>query len=437
METALTEMFRASRDSPPGSALARLRDRLPLYCAFGSAVSIVLSIAASQILLGLGLVSLLVLRRPVRLPPIKLPLTLFLCATVLSDLLSPDPLAGLPQMKKLFVFAILPLTYSVFRNVWDVRLLTIAWTGCASISAARGFLQILHRRELAHQVNDDTYRYYLDSRITGFAGHWMTFGALEMITLLMLLAFLLFAKPTKLKTFGWVCLPVIWVGLVLGLTRSIFLLGVPLGVLFLVWQYKRWAVMLFPAVLLLLLAFPYPIRDRIESVMHPTGEMDSWSNAHRAITRRTGWEMIKAHPWFGLGPEQIKPQFDTYVSADIPRPLPRGWYGHLHNIYLQYAAERGLPALLLILWLIATPVVDFVRSLRVPDLDRDARYVLNGAIAVTIAILAEGFFEHNLGDSEVLTMFLIVIACGYVAIDSCAGQKPGVIGTEEGQCASL
>jgi hypothetical protein len=29
--------------------------------------------------------------------------------------------------------------------------------------------------------------------------------------------------------------------------------------------------------------------------------------------------------------------------------------------------------------------------------------------------MAEGFFEHNLGDSEVLTMFLIVAACGHVA----------------------
>jgi hypothetical protein len=31
--------------------------------------------------------------------------------------------------------------------------------------------------------------------------------------------------------------------------------------------------------------------------------------------------------------------------------------------------------------------------------------------------LVAGFFEHNLGDSEVLTMFLVVTACGYLALD--------------------
>jgi hypothetical protein len=36
---------------------------------------------------------------------------------------------------------------------------------------------------------------------------------------------------------------------------------------------------------------------------------------------------------------------------------------------------------------------------------------------VVLAIMAEGFFEYNLGDSEVLTMFLVVVACGYIALE--------------------
>ena len=39
-----------------------------------------------------------------------------------------------------------------------------------------------------------------------------------------------------------------------------------------------------------------------------------------------------------------------------------------------------------------------------------------GSLAVIAAVLAEGFFEYNLGDSEVLTMFLATMTCGYVAI---------------------
>ena len=36
---------------------------------------------------------------------------------------------------------------------------------------------------------------------------------------------------------------------------------------------------------------------------------------------------------------------------------------------------------------------------------------------MVIAILIEGFADVNLGDSEVLTMFLVVVALGYVALD--------------------
>jgi O-antigen ligase len=110
-------------------------------------------------------------------------------------------------------------------------------------------------------------------------------------------------------------------------------------------------------------------------------------------------------------------QFDRYVPADVPRPLPEGWYGHLHNIYLQYAAERGIPTLFALLWMIGKILWDFARALRGKVAATEARFVLHGAIAVTAAILAEGLLEYNLGDSEVLMLFLAVVAFGYVAIE--------------------
>jgi O-antigen ligase len=125
--------------------------------------------------------------------------------------------------------------------------------------------------------------------------------------------------------------------------------------------------------------------------------------------------MVRAHPWFGLGPEQVKAQFNDWVPADIPRPLPPGWYGHLHNIYLQYAAERGIPTALAIFWMIGKILYDFAALLRKKLADPEARFVLYGAIAAILAILAEGFLEYNLGDSEVLTMFLTVAGFGYIA----------------------
>ena len=58
----------------------------------------------------------------------------------------------------------------------------------------------------------------------------------------------------------------------------------------------------------------------------------------------------------------------------------------------------------------------------------EARFVLHGAIAVILAILAEGFFEYNLGDSEVLTMFLAVLGFGYIALEKSTEPKAVRVG---------
>jgi O-antigen ligase len=188
--------------------------------------------------------------------------------------------------------------------------------------------------------------------------------------------------------------------------------------LYLLWFWHRWLVVAVPVAAVAILLSIAPLRERAASILQPHGETDS--NMHRTITRRTGLEMIKAHPLLGLGPEQVKAQFDRWVPADIPRPLPDGWYGHLHNIYLQYAAERGIPTMLAMMWLIGKVLFDFFRRLR-RGAAGDSRFILHGGMAVVLAILAEGLLEYNLGDSEVLTMFLCVVAFGYVAIEEDRG----------------
>jgi O-antigen ligase len=229
----------------------------------------------------------------------------------------------------------------------------------------------------------------------------------------MLIAYLFFSHDRRWKLLGWGCAVLLGVSLVLSLDRSIFLLGVPAGGVYLLWMWRRWTVALVPvlAVVAFFLA-PSFLRERVKSVIQPHGETDS--NQHRVVSFRTGIEMIEEHPLLGLGPEQVGAQFQQYVPEDIPRPLPEGWYGHLHNIYLQYAAERGIPTALFMFWTIGKILFDFARGLRRRS---DARFLLHGAIAVVLAILAEGFFDYNLGDSEVLTMFLTVTGLGYVAIE--------------------
>jgi putative inorganic carbon (HCO3(-)) transporter len=391
-------------------------DRAAFYLICGSLVSILFSIAASQILLGLSLAALLLSSEPLRLPPIKLPLGLFLAGTVISWLASGHIHDGTPQIRKFFVFTVLLVVYSTFRKISEIRALALIWAAVATLSAVRSLFQFAQKYQDSAELHRNFYEFYIGQRITGFMSHWMTFGGEEMIILLFLLALLFFSIERRWKAAGWFCAAVLAISLVLGFTRSIFLLGFPVGLLYLLWFWHKWMVAAVPvlAVIAFLVA-PVPLKERVTSIMQPHGQADS--NLHRSITRRTGIEMIRAHPLLGLGPEVMKDSktFDQYVPADIPRPLPEGWYGHLHNIYIQYAAERGIPTMLAMLWLIGKVLWDFASTLRAKFAKTEARFVLHGAIAVILAILAEGLLEYNLGDSEVLTLFLAMIAFGYVA----------------------
>ena len=390
--------------------------RAAFYAAFGSAVSILFSIAISQILLGLAIAALLLSGAKLRLPPVWIPLGLFLLGTVISLLLAHDPAAGLPQIRKFYVFCMLPVVFSTIRTQTSIRRLFLFWGAAGAATAVWGMVQFVQKMRQARALHMNFYDYYTGERITGAMSHWMTFGGEEMFVLLMLAAFLLFGPERLSRLWPWLlCAGLLLIALLLGETRSIWVATLVAG-LYLLWYWKRWVVLCVPAVLaVVVLLGPLSVRERFNSFYRPRKEIDS--NQFRVVTWRTGLRMIRAHPWFGVGPEEVRLEFNDYVPADVPRPLPTGWYGHLHNIYLHYAAERGIPTMLLLMWALIQVLYDFARGIRkLPAGAGDARFILRGATAIVIATMVSGFFEVNLGDSEVLTMFLVAIACGYAAL---------------------
>ncbi|HEY1949429.1 MAG TPA: O-antigen ligase family protein [Bryobacteraceae bacterium] len=396
------------------------QDRILLAVAIAAAALIHVSIAASQILLGLGILLLLLFRGKLQFPRIWIPLAAFFLWTALADVLSPDPWGGRAQIRKFFVFLFIPLVYGVFaRQFSKVFYLMVAWTAAASASGIWSLVQyMIHFRHA-------TYQSYVGRRTTGFESHWMTFGALELSVFSLLLAQYFFSNR-KMPLWAYASVPVLSVAILISGTRSIWGATIP-AALYLVWFWRPKMMFALPVILVAaFLLSPPTTRERILSLVHPDPNVDS--NEHREVTFRTGVQMIKAHPWLGLGPEEIGRNFNAYVPADIPRPLPIGYYLHLHNIYLQYAAERGIPGLLLMLWFIGMTVWDCVQGIaRLRGTPSQELFILHGTIAVVIGILVGGIFEYNLGDSEVLMMFVSVVALAYAAlyqINHPAGLSP-------------
>jgi putative inorganic carbon (HCO3(-)) transporter len=392
--------------------------RLALWLACASAVAILLSIAISTILLALAVAFLLLSGLPLRWPRIAIPLGLFLAWTVLALAFSPDPRFGIPSVRKVVIYLFLLIIYSAVRTLNEAKWLILAWTGVGTFTAGRGLFQYAADRAGAKAAHEDFYHFYIADRISGFMSHWMTFSGQELYILLLILAFLLYAPGVR--RYLWLLLPcgaVVGLALILSLTRTVWVAAVAAS-FYLVWNWKKWAALAMPVILAVGLLFaPTAIQERVRSLINPHGQTDS--NEHRKIVWRTGLRMIAAHPVFGVGPEEIRKRevFLAYLPSDVHLPLPEGDYEHLHNIYIHYAAECGVPAALFLTAALVMALFDFHRALRLWPGGRSLRRcILYAATACVIGTMVSGLFEKNLGDTEVLTMFLSIASLGYLAV---------------------
>src|SRR5690242_14970860 len=220
------------------------------WLAFASAVGILLGIAISQILLALSFAALLASGEKIRLPRLWLPLALFMLGTAISLAFSGDPVAGLPQIRKFYVFLELVVVFSLLRSLRMARWLFLTWAGIAAITAVRGCVQFADKVRQAHSLGKNFYDFYVGERITGFTSHWNTYSAEEMFALIMLASYLLFAPAAKRRVWIWIiCGALIALAIVLGETRGIWI-AVAIALLYLVWFWRRWMVALAPVVLL-------------------------------------------------------------------------------------------------------------------------------------------------------------------------------------------
>jgi putative inorganic carbon (hco3(-)) transporter len=387
----------------------------PLYLTAAAAVCAPVSIAACQIILGLAIVAMLITRTRWRIPPMWLPIAVFFALTLVSLAASGHIRQGIPQIKKFYVYTLLFVVVSNVRTLGQIRSIVLLWILAGTLSSGWAINQFYNRYEDAKDAHQDFYHAYIADRITGFMSHWMTFSGQMMMMLMLIAALLFFAKPFSVKSRLWLLGPaaVIGTALVLAETRSMWL-GAAVGGTYLIWYWKRWVLLAIPVLTaIVLLVNPFELGDRVRSSIEPhSGDLDS--NAHRAMCRAIGYQMIEAHPLLGIGPEQVQYQYLDYLPPGTKLPLPTGFYGHLHNIYVHYAAELGIPAMLAMLWMLGRPLYDFLRALGRGE--SEGAWVLRGAVAVILAILVSGFYEKNIGDSEVLELFLAVVGCGYAVI---------------------
>lgn len=390
-----------------------------------SVLTFLISIAAAQSFLALGALfyfAHLLHARPkprVAFPPVKWPLALFCAWTVVSMLFARFPAAGGFEVRKLTLFLILLLTVNLIARprhlVFLMKGLFVEAALAAIVSGAQ-FLRQYRRVRLTHPHR--IYLYMTYTRIEGFQGHWMNFGGQQMLMFAALLAMLPIAVKGKQAAraayetrprfiLWWIAMALLAASILLNLTRGVWL-GCFVAAIYVVARWRAKWLWALPALLAVTLAVsPGMVRRRAESVLHPSRDP---SLAERFEMWRVGWNMIKRHPWVGVGPDNIPGLYDFYMP---PGRLPMlGYHDHLHDNLVQFAAERGLPCLGAWLWLMAALLWGCVRVRR---RSASLRWVADAGIAAWLALMVEGIFEFNFGSSPVLMVFLFVIAAPFAA----------------------
>ncbi|MDE3178670.1 MAG: O-antigen ligase family protein [Acidobacteriota bacterium] len=401
-------------------------------------LTFLISIAASQIFFALAGVlyfAHLLWANPkprIDFPPVKLPLAFFCGWTVISVLFAGYPDAGGFAIRKLTLFLILLFTVNLIVTGRHLVFLFKALFVEAAVAGIVGAAQFIKQYEWVRATHPGhIYMYMTITRITGFQGHWMNFGGQQMLVFTAMLAFLLLSARKREATeqqpdaggkrrrwfaVWWVILAIVFISILLNLTRGVWL-GCFVGAIYVLARWRaKWLWALPVLVAISILAAPRMLRRREESVLHPRRDT---SLAERFEMWGVGWRMILKHPLVGVGPDNIPAVYDLYMP---PGKTPIvGYHDHLHNNFVQYAAERGLPCLAAWIWLV---VALLWRCVKVRRRAANLRWVADAAIAAWIAMIVEGTFEFSFGSSLVLMLFLFVIAAPFVREQSSAETMP-------------
>lgn len=349
------------------------------------------SIAIGEIFLAVALaawvVTLVVERRRPSAPPWMLPLMLYAGWTLMSAAFSPERATSFTDCKQLVLLLLVPLTYEIVDETAAMMLTTII-LGAAAFSAVVGIGQY----SILHYDN-------LGQRPRSTLGLYMTFSGLMMLALTLALARVLFM--TRSRLWPALVIPALSVVLALSLSRNAWVGACCAVALLLMMRDFRLTAALPVAGAIFFATAPAQVLQRFYSIFN----LQDLTVSDRFAMMRAGRQIIRDHPVFGVGPNMIERVYPQYREPDaVLRTTP-----HLHNVPLQIAAERGLPAAALWLWFIGAVVVGAVTLFRNARREGPLRFLSATALASVVAMLAAGMTEHNFGDSEFQILFLVLI----------------------------
>ena len=323
-------------------------------------------------------------------PPFFLPLVVYAGLTLVSSAFSVNPLESFKDSRQLVLWLLVPVVCRFARGGAKA---TTALNVIIALGAAGALVGIIQFAMLGYDSEANRPR--------GALSHYMTYSGVLMLVTATAVSRLVF----RTREWIWpaIAVPALVAALAFTLSRSAYV-GAFAAVVYLLAQ-KHWKLVLVaPVIAALLVAIgPAMVRNRVFSIV----DVNNPTNRDRVAMWKVGAGMVREHPLFGVGPEMVESQYKRYRPAQYVNETNP----HLHNVPVQIAAERGIPALVAWLWFFVVAARDLFRqTVRGPS-----RAVAGAGAAALIAMLFAGLFEYNFGDSEFLMLFLGLISLPHAA----------------------
>ena len=239
-------------------------------------------------------------------------------------------------------------------------------------------------------------------RASGFTRHYQTFAELmQMIGLLALgiaLANLRNHGANRLFRITLVAASLLTLGLIFTAMRTVIVAFV-VGATVIAWRSLRGAYkVVFTFTLFFVIAFGamvvWQTRDRNALLLGDP------SSSLRLQIARVGLSRIPVHPIFGHGMDAIKLHWNEwgFPGKDIL---------HLHSTPLQLAFDRGLPMLLLWLWMMGAFWLMLSRASKEYEdaSDTNSYGIMLGTLGALTGFLVSSLVNYNYGDAELAMMF--------------------------------
>ncbi len=287
-----------------------------------------------------------------------------------------------------------------------VKIYRVEWTPVLWVE--RG--QLLAGATALERLGVNSWSRGREWRAAGFYGHYTTYAeALQLIASLALGLFI--ALRRKLSPPGLLlAVAVCGMGgaLLLTVTRASWLAFLVSAVVMVLAGAlsRRTVVILVACAVPLVVAGLFVLRQQRGVGFYDQRDQ---SIAWRETVWREGFDLLRSSPrhlLVGVGMDSIKTHWREWGLFDGGR-LP---VGHMHSTPLQLAVERGVPALLAWLILLALYAVMLLRLVRRTEKDSWVeRGIALGALGGVIGFVTSGVVHYNFGDSEVVMIFYFIM----------------------------